>query len=807
MRTKTESAATAILASFCRQAGVYWRSIVAPPLLRRQISPRTGCFLAAVMLVLLAMPLPAAAGEPARPNGQALAELAEGGGRIGAVLGTLFVPYLQQAHPHAALTQLNTYADLVVALKSGKIDAAVFDSISAEVLLKTNPDLAVLDRDFLVYPLGIGFGQKRADLRARFDRFLDRIRADGRYATIHRRWFIDDPEQAAMPDDQPTAPTERAVLGVSIGDMPYVAMQNGRYVGFDIEILRRFAADENIALEIQSLDFGALIPALKSGKLDMIADGLAITEERRKAIDFSAPYGEGRAVALTLKSRLGAGTAPTGPTEPGAGWSRFADLAHARIAVIEGTAQDIFATKTFPEATIVRFNSKADYALALRTGKVDAGLQNEMGNEAILGENPDLAVLANDFLNTHVGAAFRKGDGALVGRFNAFLAASEADGSFAAIKARWLQGDARKATMPDLPTADGPVLRVGTAPVVALPFVAVANGRYIGFDMELAARFAAHEGRRLEIVPLEFTSLIAALAAGKIDMIVSNLSITPERALRVDFSRSYFDERTEAVVARRNLAASHPAATPASAARTEPARPVGWLAMLEDSLHANFITEQRWKLILDGLGATVVISVAATLFGTLLGALVCYLRLSARRPLRAIGIGYIGLVRGLPVLLLLMLIFYVVFASVNIDPLLVAVVAFGMNFAAYVSEMFRTGIEGIDRGQTEAGLAMGFTRAETFLRIVLPQATRRVLPVYRGEFISLVKMTSIVGYIGVQDLTKAGDIIRSRTFEAFFPLLMVAAIYFLIIWVLGLALDHIDRRTDPRQLQAKGARA
>jgi polar amino acid transport system substrate-binding protein len=129
-----------------------------------------------------------------------------------------------------------------------------------------------------------------------------------------------------------------------------------------------------------------------------------------------------------------------------------------------------------------------------------------------------------------------------------------------------------------------------------------------------------------------------------------------------------------------------------------------------------------------------------------------------------------------------------------------------MNFAAYVSEMFRSGIEGVDRGQTEAGLAMGFSRVQTFLRIVLPQATRSILPVYRGEFISLVKMTSIVGYIGVQDLTKAGDIIRSRTFEAFFPLLMIAALYFIIIWVLGLALDYVDRRTDPRQRLARGAR-
>jgi polar amino acid transport system substrate-binding protein len=149
------------------------------------------------------------------------------------------------------------------------------------------------------------------------------------------------------------------------------------------------------------------------------------------------------------------------------------------------------------------------------------------------------------------------------------------------------------------------------------------------------------------------------------------------------------------------------------------------------------------------------------------------------------------------VLLLLMLIFYVGFARIDVNPLLVAIIAFGMNFAAYVAEMFRSGVEGVDRGQHEAGIAMGFTPVQTFFYIILPQAVRRILPVYRGEFISLVKMTSIVGYIGVQDLTKASDIIRSRTFEAFFPLVMVALIYFLVIWVLGWALDAIDRRTDP----------
>jgi len=165
---------------------------------------------------------------------------------------------------------------------------------------------------------------------------------------------------------------------------------------------------------------------------------------------------------------------------------------------------------------------------------------------------------------------------------------------------------------------------------------------------------------------------------------------------------------------------------------------------------------------------------------------------------------FISVLRGTPVLVVLMIIFYVVFASVDIDPVFVAVIAFGLNFAAYVSEMFRTGIEGVDRGQTEAGIAIGFSKVKTFIYIVLPQATRRILPVYKGEMISLVKMTSIVGYIAVQDLTKASDIIRSRTFDAFFPLIMVAVLYFLISWLLMVTIGYIERVTNPKAKMSRG---
>jgi len=162
---------------------------------------------------------------------------------------------------------------------------------------------------------------------------------------------------------------------------------------------------------------------------------------------------------------------------------------------------------------------------------------------------------------------------------------------------------------------------------------------------------------------------------------------------------------------------------------------------LVTSFQSNIIHERRYLLILDGLKTTVVISVFATLFGTLLGALICFMRMAKSRLLSAPARLYIAILRGTPVLVLLMLIFYVVFASININPVIVAVIAFGMNFGAYTAEIFRTGIEGVEKGQTEAGISLGFTRTSTFLHIVLPQMVRRILPVYKGEFISLVKMT------------------------------------------------------------------
>jgi polar amino acid transport system substrate-binding protein len=224
-----------------------------------------------------------------------------------------------------------------------------------------------------------------------------------------------------------------------------------------------------------------------------------------------------------------------------------------------------------------------------------------------------------------------------------------------------------------------------------------------------------------------------------------------------------------------------------------------------ESFYNNLIAEDRYRMILDGLRLTLLITVCAAILGTLLGGLVCWMRMNRRTWLQQVAKMYIDLMRGTPVLVLLMLMYYVVMAPMDATGVVVAIVTFAMNTAAYISEMLRTTIQGIDRGQTEAGLALGFTQRQTFFKIVLPQVVRAVMPVYQGEVVSLLKGTSIVGYIAVSDMTRASDLIRSRTFDAFFPLIVTAIIYFLMAWLIGLLLQSLVQQKRIKAIAAAAA--
>ncbi len=196
------------------------------------------------------------------------------------------------------------------------------------------------------------------------------------------------------------------------------------------------------------------------------------------------------------------------------------------------------------------------------------------------------------------------------------------------------------------------------------------------------------------------------------------------------------------------------------------------------------IAGQRYVLILQGLGVTLLIAFCAIIIGTVLGCILALMKISDNRLLKGFGTLYTTVLRGLPLATQLMIFYFVVFAPLHLPKLLVAILAYGLNSGAYCTEIFRAGIQGVDIGQTEAGRSLGLSKRQTLFKIVLPQAAKAVLPTYTSEFIVLIKETSVASFIAVMDMTKAGDMIRNATYNAWIPLMTCAIIY--LILTLGL---------------------
>ena len=220
---------------------------------------------------------------------------------------------------------------------------------------------------------------------------------------------------------------------------------------------------------------------------------------------------------------------------------------------------------------------------------------------------------------------------------------------------------------------------------------------------------------------------------------------------------------------------------------------------LPDALSNTFLKDDRWKYLTDGLSTTLLVTFFAVILGMVLGFLIAIVRATHDKNgklgvLNFFAKVYLTVIRGTPVVVQLLILYFIIFATVNIDKTLVAILAFGLNSAAYVAEIVRSGIMSIDNGQFEAGASLGLNYSKTMLSIILPQAVKNILPALANECIVLLKETSVAGYIALVDLTKGGDIIRSQTYEAFLPLIAVAIIYLVMVMFLSAMVSKLERR-------------
>jgi len=454
------------------------------------------------------------------------------------------------------------------------------------------------------------------------------------------------------------------------------------------------------------------------------------------------------------------------------------DLSGKKIGVTVGSVQEKYISENCPDGCeVLRFNGFADEVEAMNSGKVDAILAADVHTVMLnIQDSSYRNALILDY-TMDISMGFRKGDSLLIGDFNRFLAQYKESGEYEAMSRRWIVNFKKEGKMPqmNLPT-EGEPLKVAVL-LSILPYQHIDENGPAGLEIEVVERFCEWCGRPVEYMVMDFAAVIPALASGKVNMAAATITRTEERAQKIGFSDIMYSSYMSLIVKD-----------------THEKRKSGFFTAVKNSIINNLIVEDRYKLILDGLMVTLAITLASLLFGTLFGAVICAMRMGRNLFLRKIAEVFVDVIRGIPILVILMVLFYIIFASSSISGETTAIVAFSLYFGAYVSEIYRSALISIDRGQFEAAYAMGFSKFRTYITIILPQMCRIVVPVFKGEATSLLKSTSVVGYVAIQDLTKMSDIIRSRTFDAFFPLITVAVIYFVLAWLMGKAIDLTIRR-------------
>ena len=741
-------------------------------------------------------------------EGSGLADL--NGKSIGVQTGTSFDEMVAEVLPDSKIEYYNTKADEVAALTGHKIDAFVVDEAVAQILMREYDQVTYLP-DYLDYFESAPVFAKSAKgeaLRDQFNAFLEGL-PEGTLDELEAKWFGEDESAKTMPDIAGFS-AENGTLKVATesGYAPFEYVRDGEVVGYDMELSAMFCEAYGYGMEIVDMNFDAILPAVQTGKCDFAAAGLNVTPERQEIVLFSNPNFTGGTVAVILKENA-PGTAAGVSQEDGkaqaSGELHWQDYNGKRIGVLVGPLMEDTAKECFPDSEYLMFNNYPDCIAALISGKIDAYLSDEPGVKSVHAEQPDVDYIHDRITQNDYSFAFRKNDpdsAALCEELNAFLDRSWEDGTMQELDDIWFGADEdRKVVdMSDLTGENGKIKVVTTS--TDMPFSYIKDGKNVGYDIDLVVRFCRDRGYALELGDVDFAGRIPAIESGKYDF-TTDMNVTPERQEQVLFSKPTSYGGIVLAVRSADLeeagAEGGGTSDAALAEGNQERENLSFFASAAESFRKTFVREHRYRLFTAGVRTTLLITLLSILFGTLLGFALFMLCRHGNPAANVITNFCLWLVQGMPMVVLLMILYYVIFGKTAISGWIVAVIGFTLTFGSAVYGLLKMGVGAVDRGQYEAAYALGYSDRRTFYRIILPQALPHVLPAYRGEIVGLIKATAVVGYIAVQDLTKMGDIVRSRTYEAFFPLIAVTVIYFLLEGFIGFLVGRLDVTFDPRR--------
>ena len=450
------------------------------------------------------------------------------------------------------------------------------------------------------------------------------------------------------------------------------------------------------------------------------------------------------------------------------------DLAGKSVGVQLGTTGDIYVSDMESDGSgtkVERYNKGNDAIQALKQGKIDAVVIDAQPAKAFIAANNELMILDEEFVTEEYAICLAKNNSSLTEKVNEALNVLIANGTVNKIINNYIGENASKEAY--VPTSSG---SNGTLTIAVNayfePYEYYSNGKVCGIDVDISNAIA-------DVEDMEFDSIITAVSSGKADFGISGITVTEERLKNIDFSIPYTTSSQVVIVRNNDIKASG--------------------SGFADKFKSDFIDDARYQYLLTGLRNTLIIAICAALIGIVIGFLIAIVRSNhdktgKMKVLNFLCNIYLTVIRGTPTMVQLLIIYYVIFSSVHINKIVVALLAFGINSGAYVAEIFRSGIMSIDNGQFEAARSLGLNYRQTMIQVILPQAFKNVLPALANEFIVLLKETSISGYIGLNDLTRGGDIIRSITYDPMLPLFGVALIYLVLVVILSSLVKKLERR-------------
>lgn len=483
---------------------------------------------------------------------------------------------------------------------------------------------------------------------------------------------------------------------------------------------------------------------------------------------------------------------PAYSAEPG---TLEADYYGKRFGIVTGTAYDVVVEEHFPDSELYYYNSNSDALLALESNKIDVFLADlpvlrylSSGRSGISCDSRTLEQY--DYAYTFAKNEFGQ---LLCDELSSYIKSLREDGTLKLLESKWLDGCDIPLDIPDyriLPNVNGNI--TGSVYSGQAPFVLVQDGILAGYEVDLLSMFCREKGYSLVLNDMDWSGCLPSLGT-KADVVFCGVAITEERKESVLFSEPDYISGTGLAVRSGELPETIPADDPAAPTATH-----GFLSRLSASFEKTFLREGRWKLFLRGIGTTMLITVLSILSGTLLGFLLFFLCRSGGPLAKSFTRFSVWLVEGMPTVVFLMILYYVVFANSRLNGIWVSIIGFTATFGCAMYGIISSGVNAISNGQLEAALALGYGKSRAFFRMILPQAAIHFLPAYRSEVVSHIKATAIVGYIAVQDLTKISDIVRSRTYEAFFPLIATAILYFLLAGILTRLVKTVEFHLNPK---------